>query len=40
VRKWTQPLVIVERIRNVTGDLVGQQNNAAEREKLTADNAM
>jgi hypothetical protein len=40
VRKWTQPLVTVERIRSVTGDLVRQQNKAEEREKLTADNAM
>jgi hypothetical protein len=40
VRKWTQPLVTDERIRTVAASLVRQQNEAAEREKLTADNAM
>jgi hypothetical protein len=36
VAKWTQPLVTVERIRSVTGDLVRQQNKAAEHDKAKA----
>jgi hypothetical protein len=28
IGKWTQPLVTVERIRSVTGDLVRQQDKA------------
>jgi hypothetical protein len=33
VGKWTQPLVTVEKIRSVTGDLVRQQDKAKSGEK-------
>jgi hypothetical protein len=36
VKKWTQPLVTVERIRSVTGDLVREQNKAKTAEKAKA----
>jgi hypothetical protein len=36
MHKWTQPLVTVERIRSVTGDLVRQQDKAKASVKAEA----